>query len=95
MARILFVSHTPRGFGFGKVAAGIADALASRHVVRVLGLGPAMQPEGWTGESCDPLDIGCSSALRAALRTDGADLVLLVGVNVLSAWQASNLQSQK
>jgi D-inositol-3-phosphate glycosyltransferase len=93
VAHLLIVSHTPRATGFGKVATGIANALASCHAVQVLGLGPALPSEVWIGLASEPLDIGCSSALRAATRGRSTDLVLLVGVNVLSAWQAARLRA--
>ena len=92
MARILIVSHTPRGTGFGKVAIGIAGQLAAQHTVQLIGVGPACALDAWVGLHSDIKDIGCTSALREKLRDHSTDLLILVGVNVLSAWQAERVR---
>ncbi|MGR3889733.1 hypothetical protein [Pseudomonas sp. 1152_12] len=88
MARLLIVSHTSRHTGFGNVAVGIANALALVHCVTVIGAGPAHVAEKWVELKSDPRDIGRTSALRTRLRENSTDVVLLIGVNVLTAWQA-------
>lgn len=94
MASILLVSHTGRPTGFGRVALGIAGALAAAHPVQVLGLGPPLPGEGWSGPPADPLDMGHSSALRAWVRATPPAVVVLVGVGSLAAWQAARLRQE-
>lgn len=87
------MTHTPRGTGFGKIAVGIADALSLQHAVHLLGVGPAQASEAWAGLAVEPIDIGCTSALRTRLALSKPDVLLLVGVNTLTAWQAKKVRA--
>lgn len=94
MATVLLVSHTGRGTGFGRVAAGIAAALVPAFATHVVGLGPSQAGETWLGHDHDPCDGTRTFRLRelaAALRPAA---VLLVGVGKLSAWQAEVLRDE-
>ncbi|MDO7884890.1 glycosyltransferase [Hymenobacter cheonanensis] len=93
MAHVLLVSHTARPTGFGRVAIGIATALAEAgHRVQVLGVGLAQAGDTWAGQAENPFDMACTSALREWVRATPPEAVLLIGVGTLSAWQAARLR---
>ena len=92
MATILIIAHTPRGTGFGKIAIGIANALSLQHEVNLIGVGHARASNLWQGIEADQDDIGCTTALRNWLRSNNTDILLLVGVNTLIAWQAERVR---
>jgi D-inositol-3-phosphate glycosyltransferase len=92
VADILLVSQTSRQTGFGRVAIGIANALAVEHRVTVIGVGPAQASETWTGQPIDPLDTACATALRQQLNFGHPDILILLGVGSLSAWQAERVR---
>lgn len=93
MATILIIAHTKRGTGFGRIAIGIANALSLKHDVHVIGVGNARTDEAWAGLISDPVDIGCTTAMREWLTANTADVLLFAGVNTLMAWQAEKVRS--
>jgi D-inositol-3-phosphate glycosyltransferase len=87
------VSHTGRGTGFGRVAAGIAKALSSEHDVHVVGLGNAGSAEPWVGYQHDPvLDPTHTAAAGGVVRTTRPAAVVLVGEGDLIGWIATRLR---
>ncbi|WP_164000043.1 glycosyltransferase family 4 protein [Pyxidicoccus caerfyrddinensis] len=86
-------SHTGRATGFGRVAAGIAAAIAREGEVHVVGLGAPLGSEPWLGhahnERFDPTRTSAVSSLAAALRPEA---VVLVGQAQVTAWMVERLR---
>jgi len=92
VANVLLVSHTGRGSGFGRVAAGIAACLVLEFETHVVGLGPSQAGEAWLGHTHDPLDPTKTFGLRALATALKPAVILLVGVGKVAAWQATELR---
>src|SRR3984893_8392165 len=87
MCRILVVSHTGRGTGFGRISGGIAGELAAEHEGHVVGLGREGTHEPWTGHDPDPsFDPTRTTAAGRVTAATNPDVVILVGVGRLLAW---------
>ena len=90
---IVVVSHTGRGTGFGRVAAGIATALSTEHDVHLVGLGNAAPAEPWLGHQHDPvLDPTRTAAAESVVRATRPAAVVLVGEGELGGWIATRLR---
>ena len=90
---IVVVSHTGRGTGFGRVAAGIATALSTEHDVHLVGLGDAAPAEPWVGYQHDPvLDPTRTAAAGSVVRATRPAAVVLVGEGDLGGWIATRLR---
>ena len=92
MSSILICSHTGRGTGFGRIAAGIARSLAAIHRVWVVGVGPPLHGECWTGLPHGQLDQTRTSALARYADQTKPDIILLIGQGQLLAWQTTKLR---
>lgn len=87
------VSHTGRGTGFGRVAAGIAKAMSTEHDVHLVGLGDAAPGEPWVGYQHDPvLDPTRTAAAGSVVRETRPAAVVLVGEGDLTGWIATRLR---
>ena len=93
MSRLLVVSHTGRGTGFGKVAAEIATALGGAHEVHLVGLGGALPGETWCAHDhdprFDPMRTAAAARLAADLRPSAA---VLVGEARVLGWMAARMR---
>ena len=93
LPNIVVVTHTGRGTGFGRVAAGIAAALSTEHDVHLVGLGHAAPGEPWVGHQHDPvLDPTRTAAAGDVVRATRPAAVVLVGEGDLSGWIATRLR---
>ncbi len=87
------VSHTGRGTGFGRVAAGIAKAMSTEHDVHLVGFGDAAPGEPWVGYQHDPvLDPTRTAAAGRVVRETRPAAVVLVGEGHLTGWIATRLR---
>jgi hypothetical protein len=93
LPNIVVVTHTGRGTGFGRVAAGIAAALSTEHDVHLVGLGNAAPAEPWVGHQHDPvLDPAHATAAGCVVRATRPAAVVLVGEGDLGGWIATRLR---
>jgi D-inositol-3-phosphate glycosyltransferase len=92
VASVLLISHTHRHSGFGRICVGIAAALSVEHQVHVIGIGATQHGDSWTGHEHHELDMACTTALREWARSTPPEVIVLIGVSQLLAWQAERLR---
>lgn len=93
MNRILICTQTGCGTGFGRVAETIADALAEKYEVHVVGLGKSTQSRVWEQHDHSDFDPNRISAVCRVAGKLHCSAVILIGQGQLQSWQVSALKS--